>query len=57
MKPSITTSHDITRETSGNLWDGIVGVKGTYDLNEKWFIPFYFDVGTGDKDMILNLKS
>ncbi len=51
MKPAITTSNDTTLDTSGNLWDGIVGVKGTYDLNEKWFMPFHFDVGTGDTEL------
>ncbi len=51
MKPSITTSKGTDRTTSGNLWDGIVGVKGMYDLDEKWFMPFHFDVGTGDTDM------
>lgn len=36
---------------SGSVWDGIVGVRGTYDLNEKWYLPFHLDVGTGDTDL------
>ena len=51
MKPSITGFLGVQRDTSGNLWDGIIGVKGTYDLNEKWFMPFHLDVGTGDTDV------
>lgn len=31
-----------------NLWDGIVGVKGRVAINERWFLPYYADVGTGD---------
>ncbi len=46
MKPSINN-----RSTSGDLWDGIVGIKGTYDFNEKWFMPYHFDIGAGDTDM------
>ncbi len=51
MKPTITTFHDISKETSGNLWDGIIGIKGIYNFSEKWFMPFHFDVGTGDTDI------
>jgi len=31
-----------------DLWDGIVGIRGTVGLGEsKWSIPYYLDVGTG----------
>jgi hypothetical protein len=46
MKPSLNN-----RETSGNIWDGIVGIKGDYAFNEKWFMPFHFNIGTGDTDI------
>jgi len=36
---------------SKNFWDGIVGVKGQFALNERWFVPYYIDVGTGDTDL------
>lgn len=36
---------------SGNVWDGIVGLRGTYDFNEKWYMPFHFDVGSGETDL------
>ncbi len=61
MKPTITTTvrggnvidprGGSVIATSGDLWDGIIGVKGTYVLNEKWFMPFQADIGTGDTDV------
>ena len=40
-------------ETSGTLWDGIVGVRGraSFGTDDRWFIPYYIDVGTGDSDV------
>lgn len=35
---------------SGDVWDGIVGIKGQAVLNEKWYLPYYFDIGTGDSN-------
>jgi hypothetical protein len=32
----------------GDIWDGIVGVKGRFKLGEgSWFVPYYLDAGTG----------
>jgi hypothetical protein len=33
-----------------NLWDGIVGAKGsvTLDHEGRWFVPYYVDVGWGN---------
>lgn len=39
-----------TLSGSPQLWDGIVGVKGRFGLNEHWFIPYYADLGTGETD-------
>ena len=33
------------------LWDGIVGVNGRVAFNQRWFAPFYLDVGTGDSSL------
>ena len=46
---------DRERSRSGDVWDGIVGVKGEVMLNEKWYMPYYADVGTGDSDLTFNL--
>lgn len=35
----------------GKVWDGIVGVKGKINLNDKWYLPYYADVGTGQSDL------
>ena len=41
------------RETtaSGENWDAIIGVKGDINLADKWYAPYYLDVGTGDSDL------
>lgn len=36
---------------STELYDAVVGVKGNIDLNEKWYIPYLFDIGGGDSDL------
>ena len=40
---------------SGHEWAGIVGFKGRYELTEKWFLPFYFDIGAGEPDLTLQV--
>ncbi|HQD16763.1 MAG TPA: hypothetical protein PLY54_15060 [Ottowia sp.] len=36
-----------------SVWDAIVGVKGTYAFGaeRKWFVPYYFDIGTGQSKL------
>lgn len=38
---------------SETLWDAIIGVKGNYSFGaeRQWFVPFYFDIGTGQSDL------
>lgn len=40
-------------EASLDNWDGVVGVRGrlAFGANRQWFVPYYFDVGTGDSDL------
>ena len=38
-------------EESGSIWDAIVGVRGSFNLTEKWYLPYHLDVGTGDSDL------
>lgn len=36
---------------SGGNWDGIIGVKGDVSLTTHWYIPYYFDIGTGNSEI------
>ena len=31
-------------------WDGIVGVRGKYDVTDRWFVPYSVNAGTGESD-------
>jgi len=37
--------------TTMSLWDAIIGVKGRYAINDRWSLPMYFDIGTGQSDL------
>jgi len=39
-----------TISSSRTAFDGIVGLKGNATLGEKWFLPYYVDIGAGDSD-------
>jgi hypothetical protein len=32
-------------------WNGIVGLKGRTSLGERWYLPYYFDIGTGESKL------
>ena len=36
---------------SGNVWDGVIGLKGHVDINPHVYLPYYVDVGTGQSDL------
>lgn len=36
---------------SGHVWDGVVGVRGKTRINDKWYLTYYGDVGTGESDL------
>jgi hypothetical protein len=40
-----------TISDSLTAWDAIVGVKGHASLGERWFLPYYLDVGAGDSKL------
>ena len=40
-----------TLKVSGGAWDAIVGVRGHYNINDRWFIPYHFDIGAGGTDL------
>ena len=41
----------VRRSVSDNVWDGVVGVKGRVNLGDRWYLPYYADVGTGQSDL------
>lgn len=47
--PSIPRSE--REEESGSNWDAVVGLRGKTDLNDKWYLTYYGDIGTGDSDV------
>jgi hypothetical protein len=36
---------------TADLWDAIVGVRGRVKLAERWFLPYYLDVGAGSSKL------
>ena len=36
---------------SFEVYDALVGVKGSYNINENWYVPYLFDIGAGDTDL------
>ncbi len=40
---------------SGSRWDALVGVRAQYDFSDRWYIPYYADVGTGESDYVVDL--
>ena len=51
LKSPMEFNNAVSTSEHDDMWDGIVGVKGEYEFNEKWYMPFRFDVGTGDSDV------
>lgn len=43
------------QSVSEDVYDAVIGVKGELGLNEKWFMPYYFDVGTGQSDSTIQV--
>ena len=42
-----------SRTVSDSLtaWDGIIGLQGRESLGERWYLPYYVDIGAGDSDL------
>lgn len=43
----------LTIAPSIDALDAIVGVQGSYTINEDWYIPYHLDIGTGDSDITM----
>ena len=35
---------------SDDVWDAVVGIRGHFNLADRWSIPYVLDIGTGDSD-------
>ena len=35
---------------SGDIWDGVIGLRGKVNLQGNWFVPYYLDIGSGQSD-------
>jgi hypothetical protein len=51
--PAAAATRREKAKVTGSNWDGIVGVRGNYRLNEHWRLPYAFNVGTGQSDYTL----
>ena len=47
--PVYSRSRDIS--VSGSVWDAVIGARGHFDLNPRWYVPYYLDIGTGQSDL------
>lgn len=47
----LLTTTQSSGSSSGDAWNGIVGVRGKFHLPGQWYAPYLFDVGTGDTDL------
>jgi hypothetical protein len=36
----------------GDLFDGLAGFTGEYNLSQRWYLPFMIEAGAGDSDFI-----
>jgi hypothetical protein len=40
---------------SGDIWDGLIGLRAHFDLTERWYLLPLGDVGAGDSDILAQL--
>jgi hypothetical protein len=45
---SLGPGQDRTVSESPTSWNGIVGLKGRKSLDERWYLPYYLDIGAGE---------
>ena len=43
------------QSASDDILDGIIGLRGAYNFNENWYMPYYADIGTGDSELTYQL--
>ena len=50
INASLSGGAGIEVSRSGNVLDGIVGIRGKQNINDKWYLRYYLDIGAGDSD-------
>ncbi|WP_415407948.1 hypothetical protein ACLHDG_05285 [Sulfurovum sp. CS9] len=59
MDLEVDLSSDLPRHpgksASEDILDGIIGLRGAYNFNENWYMPYYADIGTGDSELTYQL--
>lgn len=54
VEPKLKYSgHSVSQ--SKDLVDGIIGLRGSINFNENWYLPYYADIGTGGSDFSYQL--
>jgi len=42
---------------SAEFYDGVIGIQGLTNLSESWYVPYHFDIGTGDSDLTVQASA
>ena len=48
---SVAALPSVRLDESGANWDAVVGLRGRTELNDKWYLTYYADVGAGDSNL------
>jgi hypothetical protein len=48
---AVNTSRSARLSESDSVWDGIVGIRGEVTLDDRWYVPYHVDLGTGESDL------
>ena len=48
---AINNNDGINLSPSNEYYDAVIGFRGSYNINENWYIPYAFDIGGGDSDL------
>ena len=48
---------EVKLSADGDVWDGVVAIRGQLKLSDKWYSTCFFDIGTGDSDFTWQAKA
>ncbi|WP_170574699.1 hypothetical protein [Ruegeria atlantica] len=57
LKFSLTGGGSQKYSQSDSAFDAVVGIRGYSDLNDKWYVNYYADIGAGDSDLTYQLAA